>query len=108
MNITECRYGSKCHNNTCKFKHSLNNFKTPFIKKDIICKFGSKCTTTQCKFIHPKSNIYFKIYCFFALIISLYICKGIYFKIYIFFGFILLFYVCKLAFIISLYVNKLS
>ena len=69
MNIIECKYGSKCNNNNCKFKHSLNKSTTPLIKKNIPCKFGSKCTATQCKFIHAtqckfihaKSNINFTI-----------------------------------------------
>jgi hypothetical protein len=107
MNIIECKYGSSCYTKNCKFKHPLNKSTTPLIKKDILCKFGSKCINTQCKFIHAKSNIYFKIYSFFALIISLYIFKGIHIKIFGFIIFILLFYIYQFALIALSFIKKI-
>jgi hypothetical protein len=58
--VRECRFGSKCTNDDCKFDHSKKENKfigtttdTEFKRE---CRFGTRCRNDDCKFNHPQNN----------------------------------------------------
>jgi len=52
--VKKCRYGEKCHNQNCKFRHPPKQQQSnEESTKNVYCRYGEKCRNENCKFRHP-------------------------------------------------------
>lgn len=52
----ECKFGDKCNNNNCTFKHSETKTVGNSKFYTVECRYGDKCNNDNCTFKHTEKN----------------------------------------------------